>query len=448
MLRSRLIYILLFFILMSCKDYLDIKSNSGLATPDNFEAMQRILDNMEVMNISTNPLGEASSDNYFLTLQSYNSLGMRSQEAYTWRIIDNNFPNDWATSYLTVYHSNIVLDNLKSIQINDANKETWSQLAGAAYFYRSYAYLSLLWTYAKGYEESEKDLYPGIVLRVDADPYKPSERSSIAACYNTVIHDLERSIPLLPRQSEHVLRPSKAAAYGLLARTYLSMGHYIKSEIYADSAWMISAKLIDYNMLDANTQFPFERYNIETTFFSQMSTTLPGMNYYNALVDTTLYKSYNKDDLRLKLFFAQGSDGYYQFKGSYAGASDFFTGITSAEILLMRAESYIRNGRIERGLSDLNHLMRHRYATGKYKDLEGLSQEDALESVLCERRKELLFRGLRWMDVKRLNLEGRNIVLKRQILEGVLELVPNSNRYALPIPTDVVDRTGIPQNPQ
>lgn len=436
------------FILISCKDYLDVKSNSGLATPDNFEAMQRILDNMNVMNINTNPLGEASADNYFLPSPAYSAIDFRSKETYTWRIVNNNYPNEWATSYLTVYHSNIVLDNLKNIERNDANKRTWDQLASAAYFYRSYAYLNILWTYAKGYEESKKDIYPGIVLRVDTDPYKQSERSSIAECYNSIIHDLELSISLLPKQSEHALRPSKAAAYGLLARTYLSMGRYDKSEVYADSAWMISSKLMDFNTLDASVQFPFARYNAETIFFSQMSNTVPAMNYYNALVDTVVFKSYNKDDLRLKFFFAKGADGYYQFRGSYAGATDFFTGITTAEILLMRAESYVRNGRVKEGLADLNELMRHRYITGKYTKLTGLGLQEALDKVLEERRKELLFRGLRWMDVKRLNIEGRNIVLRRSIPEGVLELEPNSNRYALPIPTDIVERTGIQQNPQ
>ena len=64
-----------------------------------------------------------------------------------------------------------------------------------------------------------------------------------------------------------------------------------------------------------------------------------------------------------------------------------------------------------------------------------------------ERRKELIFRGLRWIDIKRLNLEGANIE-QRRFLDGkeyILE--PNSNRYALPLPDDIIRLTWMEQNP-
>ena len=50
------------------------------------------------------------------------------------------------------------------------------------------------------------------------------------------------------------------------------------------------------------------------------------------------------------------------------------------------------------------------------------------------------------MDIKRLNKENKNIILKRVEDDGVYTLMPNDGFYALPIPDDIIELTGIPQN--
>jgi starch-binding outer membrane protein, SusD/RagB family len=66
--------------------------------------------------------------------------------------------------------------------------------------------------------------------------------------------------------------------------------------------------------------------------------------------------------------------------------------------------------------------------------------------ILLERRKELLMRGLRWMDIKRLNKENRNLVLKRIAGSQVFMLLPNDKYYALPLPTDIILNSNLQQN--
>jgi len=73
---------------------------------------------------------------------------------------------------------------------------------------------------------------------------------------------------------------------------------------------------------------------------------------------------------------------------------------------------------------------------------------DALQKVLTERRKQLVMRFVRWMDIKRLNKEGASITLKRIINGQLYSLPPNSNLYALAIPEDVIVLSGIQQNPR
>ncbi|HEY0177744.1 MAG TPA: RagB/SusD family nutrient uptake outer membrane protein, partial [Pedobacter sp.] len=69
-----------------------------------------------------------------------------------------------------------------------------------------------------------------------------------------------------------------------------------------------------------------------------------------------------------------------------------------------------------------------------------------LRIVLQERRKELIMRGIRWMDIKRLNKEGANITLTRKLNGNVYTLPANDLRFALPIPDDVIAFSGMKQN--
>ncbi|WP_186774472.1 RagB/SusD family nutrient uptake outer membrane protein [Chitinophaga pinensis] len=58
-------------------------------------------------------------------------------------------------------------------------------------------------------------------------------------------------------------------------------------------------------------------------------------------------------------------------------------------------------------MKDLNTLLRSRWVTGTYADMTATDGADALLKVLRERRKELIFRGRRWTDLRRLNKDPR-----------------------------------------
>src|SRR5690606_39919502 len=102
-------------------------------------------------------------------------------------------------------------------------------------------------------------------------------------------------------------------------------------------------------------------------------------------------------------------NGSYGFKGGYTGASNnaFFVGLTTSELLLIQAECYARANHIDLALEALNRLLEHRYERETFVPYSAIDQEDCIKLVLAERRKELLFRGVRWSDLKRLNKEGR-----------------------------------------
>jgi hypothetical protein len=120
--------------------------------------------------------------------------------------------------------------------------------------------------------------------------------------------------------------------------------------------------------------------------------------------------------------------------------------LATDEVYLIRAECFARAGDVVDALKDLNTLMAKRIKSAFFVPFIASTGTDALKLILTERRKELVMRGLRWTDLRRLNKEGYNIALTRVINGQTYTLLPNDPRYILPIPDDVIVFTGMQQN--
>src|SRR5690606_9101508 len=123
-----------------------------------------------------------------------------------------------------------------------------------------------------------------------------------------------------------------------------------------------------------------------------------------------------------------------------------FTGLAIDEVLLNKVECLVRRGQINDAAILMDKLLLNRYRKGTYIKTVFKDKESALQQVLIERRKELVWRCLRWDDIKRLNKEGASIVLKRNLGDKEYILEPNSPRYVFNIPQDEINRSGIVQN--
>jgi hypothetical protein len=169
--------------------------------------------------------------------------------------------------------------------------------------------------------------------------------------------------------------------------------------------------------------------------------------YYQ--VDSLLYASYGPGDLRKQCYFDTLADGMVFYKGSYAGSFGFFSGLATDELYLTRAECYARRGATGLALADLNTLLEKRFKKGMFKPLSTSSPEQALRLVITERKKELVARGLRWADLRRLNKEEAFKTTLRRSLDGKeYVLAPGSLRYTFPIPSNELSGSGIGQNPR
>lgn len=435
--------------MLSCEHYLEVKSNKSLVVPENLADLQALLDASTYMNVNICSFGEVSSDDYFLRQTTYNGMREELRKAYTWDYYAYNYSNDWSKSYYTVYVSNLVLERLQKIDRNVTNAHQWDEVCGAALFFRANQYLSLLWTFAKVYDSESKNDDLGIVIRKTSNLNDLSKRSTIAECYNEVLTDLKMAMELLPKESSHPMRPSAIGAYGVLARSYLSMGNIDSAYYYSNRLLEMNSDLLNYNdSKDVNltANYPISRFNKETLTYFEL-TVASQLSTNNAMMDSLLYKSYSNNDLRKIGYFKQISGDNYSFRGSFSGGTRQFGGMTTAEALLIRAECLARLNHLVKAQQDINLLLENRYLKGTFVSYNLTDKNQVLDLILSERRKELVFRGLRWIDLKRYNLEGKNIYIKRIIDNKEIVLAPHANRYALPLPYDIVSSTGIVQNP-
>jgi len=438
-------------LLSGCKKYLDKKSNDALVVPSTLADLQGLLDDGFIMNHVTPSLPESSADDYFLPENVAVSMPTGFRDIYTWELKQYNYQNDWSENYLPVYNANLCLEKIAKISKTPANEQQWDNVKGAALFFRAYSFLNLAWEYSKAYDPDSSSVDPGIVLRLGSDFNVPSKRSTVGETYQQIITDAKESLKYLPVHVLEPMRPSLAAAFGLLSRVYVSMKMYDSALKYSDAFLSIKNELMDFNgdadITELSGAAPFRKFNKETIFYTEMNGSVFLHTYSNCFIDTVLYSLYDSNDLRRKAYF-ESNNGYDKFKGSYSGNRNIlFTGIATDEIYLTKAECMIRMDKVAEGLDVLNQLMLKRWnAAATFIPLTANTKKEALYLVLMERRKELMMRGLRWMDIKRLNKEGFNIIPEREFGGTVYKLAPNDNRYALPIPSDIINLTGMKQN--
>lgn len=451
---KRIILLLTIAFFCGCTKKLELKPDSSLIIPKSVQDLENLLDNADEIINCTPALAQLSSDEYFITdFASWQSLpNIIQRNTYIWNKDifggERQIPT-WLLPYTQIFYSNSVIDVLDKQNIN--NNET-NNIRGWALFVRAYAFYTLVSNYSKAYDPNTSNTDLGIPIKLSSDITEIVQRSTLQQTYDQIIKDVLASSELLKQDItiDKRNRPSKVAAYALLSRIYLSMRRYEKAEFYADKSLAIYSKLTDYNTLTISDESSFTINSSETIYFTAQLGEFPATifstsDFYG--VDTTLINLYAPSDLRIPIFFTKNSNGYSVVnKGINNDQGPPFTGLAVDELYLIKAECLARRQQKEQALSFLNELIKARMQTGAFIAITANDANDALEKILTERRKELIWRGLRWTDLKRLNLEGRNITLIRKLDGQIFTLEPNSPKYVFPFPDDEVALTGIQQN--
>lgn len=431
-----------------CKKYLDAKTNKKLVVPTTLQDAQALLDNYKQLNLTYPSIGQESDDDHYLLPDTYDALSVSEQQVYRWDVDAKNY-NDWSYLYHNTLLANMALETTQKIEADAAGLNDWKFVRGQALFWRAFSFFHLVEYFAVPYDSLTASTNPGIPLRLTTDVNETIARASLEQSYQQIITDLTEAANLLPPTTVPASRPSKAAAFGLLARVYLTMNKFKYAGIYADSCLHLYSTLMDYNNLDPTASTPIKSFNPEVIF---QCSTLQSYPIYSpeAKTDSLLYRSYEDSDLRKSVFFMNNADGTHSFKGSYDGTNYYdmpFNGIATDEMYLVRAECFARAGDKDKAMNDINTVLKQRWQAGAFTPLTAVSAEDAVTIALTERRKELTGRNIRWFDIRRLNAEGKYPVTLVRMENGeTFKLPTHDPRFTFLIPPEVILSSGITQN--
>lgn len=431
----------------SCEGFLEEKPYNTLAQPSQLKDLRALLDYEPTVLSSYPGHGELASDDFRTAEDGYAYMLPYMQDLYVWE--DKGLNGDaWRGAYNKISIANVVLEGLE--RIREGTDKQRNEIEGEALFMRGWMFFHLAQVYCAPYTVLEPKDGPGLVLRLDSDSEIRLSRSTLRDSYRQIFADLERAVELLSERSEYLTRPSKLVALAALARAYLTIEDYPKAEGMVDRVMAAEDRLLDFNMLTASANVPLTiNNNTELLSYATSGTASYLIAHASTVIDPELYGMYEEDDLRRQVFFEQAPAGI-KFKGFYHGARSIFVGLAQDEMYLIKAECAARKRAVEEGAYYLNRLLEHRYVKDSFEPLLFADEELLLQRVLEERRKELVFRGLRWLDLRRLNRYPTLAkTLHRTIgADKAYRLEPGDLRYTFLIPQDAVDIGRYEQNPR
>lgn len=440
-------------LLGSCKKYVDIKTQGNLV-PGQLQNYRYLLNNTNSFETGAY-IGDYAGDDVQLADGSAQQLALASSDAYlywtqsyTWQPViypvTGNYYQDynWTSLYNTITNANVVIVEVPAVTDGtDAQKKA---LMAEALVHRADAYLGLVNTYAQPYHAGTAATDAGVPLVLTETTTQPLNRASVKEVYNQIISDLNTAAPYLPATQLYNTLPSKASAYGELARCYLYMNLYDSANRYADSALYYRSTLNNLGSITSisSTTYPLRKSDPEILLSKIAYGGITGYTPYAMRLSDTLLSVLDIKDQRYNLFTTTASvistaytaaGGRYFYKDRAMGEARN-TGPSVPEMMLIKAEYYARSGDAAAAMAWVNNLRIKRFKTADYQPLTAADANDALVKVIQERQREFFCRQLRWWDMRRLKAETRfQRTLTRRFGGTTYTLDPNSNRYVFQI---------------
>lgn len=459
-------FILIFFIvaIYGCDDYLEIEEK-GKIVPETIEDLNLLMaDYNKFIRSTVNVFFVNDEVKLYEDEVSRIFWGPEPLlNGYQWKdfIYDNPEANDadWNSLYAQIYICNVVLDKIDAAVGEDF--ELRNKTKGEALAQRAYAYFMLVNIYGKHYNIATSSTDLGVPLYTDSDINNLKARATVEQVYQLIENDLQEAISLLPATQEYPYHPSQGGVHGLLAKMYLYQGKWQESLYHVEEALAINSFLYDYNDYDfipgapkfaGLMGFPRQTFQHKEVLWTKKADHpfVYGVAVYMTDEHLSLY-----DEGDRRLYF-RNIDAYYFGPNQhgpviYSKENYYKAGVYTPELYLIRAECNARLNQPDLAISDLNMLRAKRINTDSFTPYNtGVSNEQALDLVLKERRVELFLEAWRWFDLKRLNLEeGRKVTLNREFNGKTFQLTPESNNYILAIPKKVINLNPlVEQNPR
>lgn len=316
----------------------------------------------------------------------------------------------WYLLYKTIDNCNTAI-SIRATGDDDTPEFHYAQ--GQALALRAFCYLHLAQHYQFTYLKDKSALSVPLYTMPTTSDTEPKGKVTLDELYTQILNDLNEAKDKLEGYSrpddKSKYKPNADVVNGLLARTYLLTGQWDAAAKAAAAAGKNYAL-----MTDAKTYMGFNDIsNTEWIWGHPQSVSQSDASYNFYYIDVVTPDAYNsfmadphfKDtfsegDIRLELFqwMREGYLGYRKFRIRSDQTGDIVI-MRSAEMYLIQAEALAREGLLGDAVKPLNTL-RNARGLGDY-SLVGKSQDDLINEILMERRRELWGEGFGITDVLR-----------------------------------------------
>ena len=388
----------------------------------------------------------------------------------------------WVRHYVAINHANFAIDNISTMDNSQIAEDVKNRLIGEAKFLRALAYFNLVQAYGG---------VPLVLKETTSLEGLEVPRNTVDECYNQIIQDLQEAKAVLPSIGQlpeaYLGRATKGSATALLAKVYLVRRDYESVVRETSEVMQMGYQLWD-NYAD---NFDVEKENGQESIFEiQYKRNTPGVqgSNYNGYyrppfvnlngwagygdnpVTKNHYDCYEEGDLRrdvnVRLYTREeypNMSANYEFP-CYVnkfidpspdairsqGSENNYPILRYSDVYLMRAEALNAiNPSDAEAYECLNIVRRRAFGLNMNEpsDIDiktGLSQDEFLDTILLERRKEFAFEGQRRFDLLRTGKLKEAMMAQNPTIGAVIE----DKHNLLPIPMTEMDANKLlDQNP-
>lgn len=354
---------------------------------------------------------------------------------------DIAIPNNSRTSFAwyLIYKT---IDNCNTAIAIDGDSEEFFQAKGQALALRAFCYLHLAQHYQFTYLKDPTAPCVPIYTEPTTSETAPKAKSTVAQVYQRVFDDLNLAQSYLKNYTRkgdgQKFKPNTNVVNGLLARAYLLTGQWeeaAKAAVAARQGYSLMTTTAEYEGFNnvsnkewiwghpqtlAQSDASYNFYYLDATYVGA---------YSSFMADPHFRDTFSEGDIRLGLFqwMREGYLGYKKFHMRADDTADIVL-MRASEMLLIEAEALAREGFPEKAVIPLNEL-RHARGLGDY-DLTGKSQDDVVNEILMERRRELWGEGFGITDVLRTQRAVERTALSDEIQKTEVDCWQEGGSFA------------------
>ncbi len=485
------------FGLMSCDKYLDTTPDNRTVL-DSDEKVKELL--ASAYPETTYGLFCYSMSDNISDMGDGNEMFRNNEQGYFWEEFtdtDQDSPTMyWESAYKAIAHANQALDFIESKKNGEEIPAEYLPYYGEALLVRAYNHFMLVNLWGKHYDPATAATDLGIpyVTEMEDVVFKDYKRETVAKVYELIENDLKEGIQFIQDNAYDVPKYhfNIAAANAFASRFYMFKGEFGKVADYATTALggNASAKLRDltgkYNLMDLNERAAeyskaTEPANLMLTsnitynfnFFQGLLRYRLTYDLYKSVFDKIFVKESSNHTWAQSLVTVSGDGhviwkwGYFFKKMDVNADIGLYYGMTpkivAEEALFNRIEANVMLEHYTEVEQDLNLYFENRLVpftdenkVTEAKIMEHFNNDSKADSplnpwyeldekqraylncVIHTRRREFVYTGLRWFDIRRFNIkviheveDGEKVVLETDDARKVLQIPTMAQQYGL-----------------